>query len=180
MIKKTKSLGRPFGISFVLAVFFMTAVLAGAVNGKDKSDEAMFLDLVRHMDQNAREIEQKAENLDEYIRTPVVNSWEAHSAEWALVVSKLEEMAELVSDLRAIEGMNDWQKQLAKRINSRVAAMADQADDAVNILEKEREKIKLQHRDYTVRVAALHVYADTIDRLADYGKTRCELERLEK
>lgn len=165
-------------ISLIFLISFSGAVFAD--DEQSKLDEEAFLDKLQQIDVQANRIEHYAGELDSYVRSPLGYSWETHVSKWNRIANRLNEMARVVEDLEDIEGLNEWHEQLIRRIKARMVAMSDQTNDAIDLIERDRRQVEFGGDPYKARVAAVHVFADNIDRLADYGKTRWELTAMEE
>lgn len=181
MIKKNGKKVRLYvSLFFTLFIFLLsTVVTAGSFPAVEKNkDEAEFLDILRQLDVKASQIERYARELDTYIRTAesMMYDWKSHTQQWNRIEEQLEGMTDLSDDLDELKGLNKWQKELVKELRASIAAMTDQANDALKFLEKVQSEVQFANPEYKARVSAIHAFADDIDRMVDYGKTRWEME----
>lgn len=155
------------------------AVTAGSFPVGDKTnDKAEFLGILRQLDVKASQIESYAGELDTYIRItkPMMYDWKSHAQQWNRIEEQLEGMTNLSDDLDDLKGLNKWQKELVKELRASIQAMAAQTNDALKFLEKVESEVQLHDPEYKARISVVHIFADDIDRMVDYGKTRFELE----
>jgi hypothetical protein len=135
-----------------------------------------FLNHIREMDDLANRVELSAAQLDSFIRNPTLFTQESHENEWRYITDDLKGMAEHANTIAELDGLEGWQEELAREIVSYTAAMAEQAEMAVKFVMGTESMVKYNNSDYKARVAPVHTYADRIDNLVIYGKTRWELE----
>lgn len=162
---------KKFLISAVIILF------AASFSFAADEDMMAFTKNMRQMDNIADQIEMVASELDSKIRNP--NEWytkQSHETEWAYLVDDMEMMTKHANALKKMDGLKDWQKTLVDKMTSLTAAMTQQVNDATKFLKDVQSIAQFNSDEYKARVAALHTYADRINSLANYGKTRCEFE----
>lgn len=135
--------------------------------------------LLNKVDYAAARIDSHATELDALVRRPGSVTWQTHSLEWTQISEQLKEMTGLMDRFRGLAAVEKWQKELGRRIVARIAAMVKNTNDAIALLNQDKTKVEFGTPEYKARVAAVHTFADNIDRLADYGRTRYEIEILE-
>jgi hypothetical protein len=165
-----------FSLLTALTFFLGTGYLYA--NPDTSQDQQQFAQLLHEVDHLTDRIDSHASELDAFVRSPGSVSWQTHAQEWRQISEHLKEMTEVMDKLQALNNLQPWQENLAGRVTARIAAMIDGANKALGVLNKDRDAVEFAKPEYRARVALVHDFADNLDRLADYGRTRYEIEIL--
>ena len=160
--------------SLILTLGFFSTSL----NAEPNSTQDEIMRQLRRVEILSVQISDHAGELKSMITRPYLS---ISTQEWELTqaADRAETIGKDIPKLQAMSDKADWQKDTIDRIAAYTKAMASEIDSAIRYVQKNQNEPALRADPYRKRVNAIKDFADEIESLVDYAKTRQNLAHFE-
>jgi cell division protein FtsB len=168
-----------FCVALLLAVLFSAHLQTTAAGLPEDNNEVT--QLLEDIKVQAADLQRDSEELESFTRSNV--SWESHAAELDAIKERINKIGQTIQKLQGMRSSaSPWQQEAIDRIIPVAQKLAANTTTAIEHLNQSPKRLQdPQYKQYlTSNAEAARQLSNMVRDFADYGKTRNNLERLEK
>lgn len=158
----------------ITGVMLALIVASPSMAAHHKAEEAA--SVLELIESNVRDIREQASRIQSYNRVPNMHDWRLHNSEFIRINAETERIAELMESFKELR--SDATARQAIAFNKLVPVMAnlrESANQAIEIINDEKEKLLVAHPDYASKVNAVYDGADEAITILDVAESWFEL-----
>ena len=154
--------------TMMMTMALVAMPLSAAEKSTDYHKAAQVASMMDRIEMNALDMREQAGRLKTFNRAPQLHSWEVHAAELSRISNELDNVASLIKELKPMKPYMTFRQAAAfNHLISLSAEASDVTEDAIEMVNTEKEKLNVAHPDYEKKVNAIYDHADMIATHAD-------------